>query len=780
MSTLRVISGIALFFLLFSQIQAANEFLIRDAVTIEKETDNRIDAVKIHLLPREIDGKVKVWVYFTDKGIFDKNSFEDLAATIKLTERTQQRRKKMGLEDITFLDLPVKESYVEEIKALGGKTRRISKWLNAASFEINLLDIDQINALPFVARIRPVAVFKRDDISKTYTPPEPGYTPTDKDTHFLNYGDSQGQLDQINVPVVHDKGHIGTGAIVAMLDTGYRKDHEAFADAYSEGRVLAEWDFVFDDGNTQNETEDVSDQHRHGTLTWSTLGGAKSGDLYGPAYGASFILAKTEDVRSETQVEEDNWAAAVEWADSIGANVISSSLGYSDWYTYSDFDGETATITIAANLAASLGIVVVTSMGNSGPGAGSLTAPSDAFESVSVGAISSSGAIASFSSRGPTYDGRTKPEIVAQGVTTRCASPTTTISYTYANGTSLSCPLAGGCAAVILGVHPEFTPTMVRQALIETASQSQTPDNIYGWGIIDLGAALSWGAKIGADITIGQTPLSVTLYDSSAVTATTWSWSLGDGDSAFVENPVHTYNSPGVYSVGLSIGTAFGNLGTSRDNYIVALADTLTISSDSVYAGSSTTIDFNLTNSQELSEFTITFNLDEGANITLDSITYTGLRTETFTKTLIGTNSGGTQQAIKISQNPNPLSVGSGSVMRLHLTTDQYAFGGNSTIVDTVTIGGKSLDMTSALVSYQPYTISGEAFIRDVLRGDANHDNTVNVGDAVYIVNYAFKGGPTPVTIESGDANTDFTINVGDAVYIIDYVFKGGPPPIDL
>ena len=215
----------------------------------------------------------------------------------------------------------------------------------------------------------------------------------------LNYGSSLAQMEQVNVPVLHDLGYNGTGIIVAMFDTGYRKDHEAFALAFSESRVLAEYDFIFDDFETQNEDGiDAFNQHDHGTYTWSTLGGAMDNRLYGPAYGASFILAKTEDVRSETQVEEDNWVAAMEWADSIGADVVSSSLAYSDWYSYSDFDGETAVTTIAANTATSLGIVVCNAMANSGPGYGTLHAPADAFEILSCGAVDVNGVIASFSS----------------------------------------------------------------------------------------------------------------------------------------------------------------------------------------------------------------------------------------------------------------------------------------------------------------------------------------------------------------------------------------------
>jgi len=272
---------------------------------------------------------------------------------------------------------------------------------------------------------------------------------------------------------------------------------------------LAEWDFVNDDGETQNEEGDPETQHNHGTVTWSTLGGAWDGELYGPAYLASFILAKTEDVSSETQIEEDNWVAGMEWADSFGVDVISSSLCYIDWYSYSDLDGNTAVTTIAADIAAERGIVVCNAMGNSGPASGTLLAPADADTILACGAVWSDGDIASFSSRGPTYNGRTKPEVLARGVYTYCASPYDTTGYTQAHGTSLSTPLVGGCAAVLLSAHPDWNPVKVREALMMTAGNAQSPNNDRGWGIVDLLAAVNYSFQTGdvdrdGDIDLGD------------------------------------------------------------------------------------------------------------------------------------------------------------------------------------------------------------------------------------------------------------------------------------
>ena len=450
-----------------------------------------------------MDNKVKVWVYFTDKGFADDIGLAAAASrqNVTLTTHAAARRAKVGRAQVEFGDLPVRQDYVDQIVAAGGTLRQKSRWLNAASFEVDRGLLPSISALPFVQKIDSVIGFKSEPEPEVPpAPPESGQLrkPLNQTApDALNYGPSYGQLQQINVPAVHNLGYKGQGVIVCMMDVGYFKSHEAFAQAYAEGRVLAEYDFIFHDHNTADEPADTPGQMSHGTLTWSTLGGQVDGKLYGPAYGAMFVLAKTEDIRSEKHIEEDNWAAGMEWADSIGASVISSSLAYRVFdsgysYTYADLNGHTAITTLAANHAAGLGIIVCNAMGNSGPGAGTLDAPADGDSMLSCGAVDANGTIAYFSSRGPTSDGRTKPEVCAQGMSTRCATMTSTTSYGTASGTSLSTPLAGGCAAVILSAHPAWTPMQVREALMRTASNRACPNNTYGWGIIDLLAAVNY------------------------------------------------------------------------------------------------------------------------------------------------------------------------------------------------------------------------------------------------------------------------------------------------
>ncbi len=446
---------------------------------------------------RSPEDSIRVWVFLTDKDVFSQEQYRLAKGMFQssLTGAALKRRSKNRVK-VDFLDLPVNQGYVDEVLKVGGDLRHRSRWLNAISLQIQVGKIEQIARLPFVRQVKKVVSFKRRPLE---IEPLRGelYRQGDIVGYGRNYGPSLPQLDQINVPIVHDMGFRGQNVIVGMLDTGYWKEHQAFATAFSEGRVLAEWDFIYDDGNTQNEEGEPPGQHSHGTLTWSTLGGEYDGELYGPAYKASFVLAKTEDIRWELPVEEDDWVAGLEWTDSIGAEVASSSLAYMTWetgggYTYEDMDGNTAVTTQAADLAASRGILVCNAMANAGSAYGTLHAPADADSILACGAVDANGNIAGFSSRGPTYDGRIKPEVVAKGVATYCAQSSGVDHYGGANGTSLSTPLVGGCAAVLMSAHPDWTAMQTREALMMTANNASSPDSTYGWGLLNLFAALNY------------------------------------------------------------------------------------------------------------------------------------------------------------------------------------------------------------------------------------------------------------------------------------------------
>jgi len=433
---------------------------------------------------------IKAWIYFRDKGITDP---DELAAALaarqkELSPRVLWRRSKVKSEPLVDIrDLPIHPAYKMQVVIPGVRHRTDSRVLNAVSVETPIGHLDRIAALECVSRIDLVVGFKRTEVTALPRAPLPGQT--GQGPRGFDYGYSVNQLNQINIPPVHDIGFNGEGVIVCMLDTGFYKDHEAVAGL----DLLDEWDFINDDGNTQNEAGDDPDQHDHGTYTWSALGGMKDGTMYGPAFGASFLLAKTEDVTQEVPIEEDWWTEGIEWAEARGADVASSSLGYTDWYDFSDMDGHTCVTTIAANWAADRGVVVVNCMGNNGWYPGAILAPADSDSTISCGAVDNYGYLASFSSTGPTYDGRIKPNVCALGVYTFCAVTSGTSAYGWVHGTSLSTPLVGGSVALLLQAHPDWTPADIKEALQSTASQSTSPDNYLGWGVMDCLGVLDAG-----------------------------------------------------------------------------------------------------------------------------------------------------------------------------------------------------------------------------------------------------------------------------------------------
>jgi len=455
---------------------------------------------------QEFSGK-KYWICFKDKGpgtegiqSLQKGSALYKAAELLLTERALQRRRKVLQEENLLCpdDVPVHQPYLDELRKLGVKLHVTSRWFNAASAFLSPEQLPLVRSLSFVREVSPVITFLRDkepveENGHLELPPQNQRQGLRKLTG-LNYGPSFEQDSVINVPAVHALGINGTGVLVGMLDTGFRwKTHEALKNS----RIVAEYDFIFQDSVTADEANDPIGQDSHGTSTLSTIGGFKEGQLIGPAYGASFLLGKTEYVPTETQIEEDNWVAAIEWMESKGVDVVSSSLGYTTFddgrgYSYSrgDFDGRTAVTSKAAVAAARKGVVVVNSMGNGGNRVGSIIAPADADSIIAAGAVNYSGVLASFSSIGPTNDGRIKPDVVAPGVSIYVASSSGPSVYGRASGTSFSCPLTAGVAALVLSAHPEFTPMQVIDAIRNTASRANRPDNLYGWGIVNAEAAV--------------------------------------------------------------------------------------------------------------------------------------------------------------------------------------------------------------------------------------------------------------------------------------------------
>ncbi len=447
------------------------------SISFGTEIDNDVFSVG-----KRNDGTIHAWVMFKDKNVTQHELSAKLSdAESQLDFRTKYRRSKVRQNTLVDeKDIPVSQDYIQLVKDQSCTIRVVSKWLNAVSVEGTSDAIYRLSELECVEKIRPVLAGKRrEDILNQERTHLSARTST-------FYGSSFAQLNQINVIEAHEAGYTGQGVIVLMLDTGYYKDHEAI----QNDKIIGEWDFINNDSETQNEIDDPTSQHNHGTYTLSALGGRKDSVLIGPAYNSEFLLAKTEDVADEQPIEEDYYVAGLEWGEANGADIASSSLGYIDWYQMSDLDGLTAVTTIAVNQAIENGMIITTAAGNSG--ASGIIAPADAFDVITCGAVDSLGEIASFSSWGPTADGRIKPELCARGVYTYCAGAYFPEYYLEANGTSLSTPLIGGACAVILSARPDWTPSMVREALMMTADHSESPNNQYGWGIIDVMAAINY------------------------------------------------------------------------------------------------------------------------------------------------------------------------------------------------------------------------------------------------------------------------------------------------
>jgi len=444
-------------------------------------------------------GQNKYMIYFKDKGIkhgesLTKTSVLYQEALNNLTKRAIDRRKKnMGDEIIKYEDLPIREDYTNELNSLGIEVIHKLTWFNAVSANINDEQLIDIKALPFVEKIEAIKKlkYKNDEIPENSLEKGSSLNPN------LEYGNSFGQLELCNIPIVHSKGITGEGIIIGLLDSGFDwNDHEALINA----DVIDEWDFVFNDSVTANQNDDSPSQHNHGTNVMSVVGGFQNGTLIGASFGSSFLLAKTEYVPTETNVEEDNYAAALIWMENYGVDITSSSLGYSEFdagqssYTYQDMDGQTTIVTQACELAFDRGIVTIASAGNEGNGSWHyITAPADGFNTIAVGAVTSLNEVAGFSGRGPTFDGRIKPDIVTQGVGVFAASASGFTSYSSSfGGTSAAAPIACGVAGLLLSAHPHLTNVQVRKILLKTAGSSTAPDNNRGYGLLSAQNAINY------------------------------------------------------------------------------------------------------------------------------------------------------------------------------------------------------------------------------------------------------------------------------------------------
>ncbi len=404
-------------------------------------------------------------------------------------------------------DTPLSEAALR-LERAGATVRVASRWLHAVSARVPTSLLTLLSGERFLRHLQPVGRWRqslRPDRAAEFAPSANDTCPAGGDP---TYGPSEMPYRQLHLRPLTDAGITGTGVRIAILDAGFNTLSPAFAGV----TVTAQRDFVFGDSVVRDEANDAPAAQFHGTAVWSLFAGLVPGRLVGIARGASYLLAKTEDIRSETRVEEDHYVAALEWADSIGVDIASSSLGYLDFdsgfgYPASQLNGDVAVTTVAADSAAARGILIVTAAGNDGPGYRTLVTPGDADSVITVGAEDSLGTITAFSSRGPTADGRLKPDLTAPGLDV-CTVTGTSLSRLA--GTSFATPLLAASAALVRQLHPAIGPMALRSALEAQASNRATPDSISGWGRPDVSAAAVFAQGITPLAPLPPTLVSVT------------------------------------------------------------------------------------------------------------------------------------------------------------------------------------------------------------------------------------------------------------------------------
>ena len=420
------------------------------------------------------------WVKLTDK---KGTSYQIDRPEKFLSQRAINRRIKQHIA-IDETDLPVSPVYLDSLRKLGLEVVHNSKWLNGATVRTSdTALIRKIAALPFVTSVqltRPANVLKSAKSKFNRNVSDENFDPDD-------YGTALGQLTQLKGQYLHNLGYRGKGIHVAVLDAGFLNvnQHAAFDSLRLKNRLLGTRDFV-------NPKSNIYQEDRHGLSVLSCMAGKLPGKLVGTAPDASYYLFRTEQDTSEYLVEEDNWVAAAELADSLGVDVINSSLGYTVFddpamnHTYADLNGKTTRVTQGANMAFRKGILVFSSAGNEGAVSNPwkwIVAPSDGENVIAAGAVDKNGARAYFSSYGPAYGGAIKPNVVATGLFTYVV--TRDGSMGYDSGTSFSSPVLAGMAACLLQANPGANVKQIKNAIEQSAHQHGNPDSILGYGIPD-------------------------------------------------------------------------------------------------------------------------------------------------------------------------------------------------------------------------------------------------------------------------------------------------------
>lgn len=434
----------------------------------------------------------KFVVFFTDK---NNSPFSIGNPSQYLSQRAIDRRNRYGIA-IDEKDLPVNQTYVDGVRNAGVFILNKSKWLNCVTVwapDTNALAA--IRALPYVQNLKPISKVKPGEdpmanLAKVHTPKTRTKNTEKSNSTPLDYGRGFNQINLSKGQTLHQNGFKGEGMVIAVMDAGFAQVNQMdmFDSLWVSNRILGTKDYV-NPGN-----HDIFQFNNHGTYVLSTMGGNIPGLLVGTAPRASYWLIRTEEAASENIIEEYNWASGAEFADSVGADVINSSLGYTQFddstqnHTYTDMDGKHNPSSRAATIAAGRGLLVVNSAGNSGSGSWFyLGAPADADSILTIGAVDSLGNYANFSSKGPSYDKRIKPNVAAQG------SNAWVVNFgggaMKGSGTSFSSPIMAGMVTCFWQANPVYNNMQIMDAVQKSASQHNNPDSLMGYGIPDFSIA---------------------------------------------------------------------------------------------------------------------------------------------------------------------------------------------------------------------------------------------------------------------------------------------------
>ncbi len=418
------------------------------------------------------------WVYFTDK---DGTGYQISNPEEFLSERSINRRawQEVGID---HRDMPVNSDYVQELKDMGVEVRHVSRWLNG----LVMINADSALYQQVLDKSFTDTLAWSPPTNDLYIPPKAAgerFSPPLEASPDFNYGIASEQVTMLKMDYVHEMGYTGKGVWIAVLDAGFFNVDSlpSFESMIAEGRLLGTRNFV-------NDKHVFRQSSTHGMNVLSTMAGEWDGYMVGTAPHASYLLCMTENPDQETRIEEIAWIEAAEYADSLGIDVINTSLGYSNMdgeaydYTYSDMDGKTTFISRAASLTASRGMIAVNSAGNEGNDPWYyITAPADATHILTVGAVDSTNNIGAFSSRGPSFDARVKPDVTAMGVASGVQYQTGGLAR--GSGTSFSSPILAGSVASLWQAYPDLPAKEMIHFVRQGGDRLKNPDSTYGFGL---------------------------------------------------------------------------------------------------------------------------------------------------------------------------------------------------------------------------------------------------------------------------------------------------------